>query len=228
MADRKDRNGYAGNRAESMPLSELKPHPRNYRSHPEDQIEHVVASLRDVGVYRNVVAARDGTLLAGHGVVEAARRAGMTEISVVRLDLDPDDPRALRVLAGDNYVSHLAHDDERALTEMLKELRDSVGLEGTGFDDRMLAALAMVTRTEAEIEDFDAAAEWVGMPEADSGTRSVVLVVEFLTEADREEFVRIKEVRTTRRGRVWGAKYPDSFADQEDVTSVRWEAVGGD
>jgi ParB family chromosome partitioning protein len=86
----------------------LKPHPRNYRHHPPDQIEHLKASLREHGVYRNVVAARDWTILAGHGLVLAAKELGWKAISTAKLDIKPDSPRALKILAGDNEIAHLA------------------------------------------------------------------------------------------------------------------------
>jgi ParB-like chromosome segregation protein Spo0J len=70
---------------EMVPIDELRPHPRNYRVHPEDQLAHVEHSMRTNGVYRNVVAARDGTILAGHGVVLAARKIGLAEVPVDRL-----------------------------------------------------------------------------------------------------------------------------------------------
>lgn len=154
------------------------------------------------------------------------RRATDPEIVVVRLDVDPDDPRALRVLAGDNYVSHLAEDDERALTEMLRELKDSVGLEGTGFDEMMLANLVMVTRNASEIHGVDAAAEWVGMPDFDPGENAIILSIQFRSEADREEFMRRTEVELTRRGAkgTWGAWWPKTGDGREDLESLRWES----
>jgi hypothetical protein len=54
---------------ELIAIKELKPHPRNYRSHPEDQLVHLVNSIKQHGFYRNVVVAKDNTILAGHGVV---------------------------------------------------------------------------------------------------------------------------------------------------------------
>ncbi len=32
---------------EDVPTKDLKPHPRNYRGHPDDQIDHIVQSLTD-------------------------------------------------------------------------------------------------------------------------------------------------------------------------------------
>lgn len=59
---------------ETVPIKELRPHPRNYRSHPEDQLEELMASLDENNQYRNVVIAWDNTILAGHGVVTVKRR----------------------------------------------------------------------------------------------------------------------------------------------------------
>jgi ParB-like chromosome segregation protein Spo0J len=70
-------------RAEFVPLASLKPHPRNYRIHPDDQLEHIIKSIQEHGFYRNVVAARDGTILAGHGVVQAALKMGLKGVPVV-------------------------------------------------------------------------------------------------------------------------------------------------
>jgi len=88
-------------------LDSLLPHPKNYRLHPDDQLEHIAASIRQHGLYRNVVVARGGVILAGHGVVQAAGRLGLAELPVVDVDLDPDDPRALKILTGDNEIERL-------------------------------------------------------------------------------------------------------------------------
>lgn len=128
---------------EVVAIAALRPHPRNYRRHPESQVAHIAESIRRHGFYRNVVVARDGTILAGHGVVEAARRAGLVEVPVYRLDVAPESPVALKVLTGDNELGRLAEADERALAEILKDVLrdDEVGLLGTGFDDATLGAL---------------------------------------------------------------------------------------
>ena len=117
-----------------VPVASLKPHPRNYRGHPDDQLQHLVESLKEHKVYRNIVCARDGTILAGHGVWYAAQKAGLLEIPVVKMDLDPNEPRALKLMVADNSIEHLADQDDRGLQDLLKEIKstDIVGLLGTG------------------------------------------------------------------------------------------------
>ena len=129
--------------AQLVPLDELKPHPRNYRSHPAAQIEHLAESFRAFGVLPTTVIARDGTILGGHGVMITARRLGLDAIPATRLDLDPDSPAALKLLAALNFLDRLALDDESALATLLADIRenDAAALLGSGWEDRDLTRL---------------------------------------------------------------------------------------
>ena len=208
-------------KAEKVAIAELKPHPRNYRIHPEDQIQHLMASIKQNGFYRNVVIAKDNTILAGHGVVVAAKRLNFDSVPVIRLDLEHDDPRALKVVTGDNEIAHLGEIDDRALSEILKEIKDIDidGLLGTGYDEQMLANLVFVTRPAGEIKDFDEAAEWAGMPEYDAPEVQLKLVVVCATEADRENLVKQLGINITKKiGAIWATHYPPQVRfDQKSV-----------
>jgi hypothetical protein len=135
---------------EQVELDQLHPHPQNYRSHPDEQLHHIRESLLAHGYYRPVVVARDNTILAGHGVVQAAQELGLTVAPVVRLDLDPMDPRALKVLTGDNELARIAIDDDQLLVQLLEVIQaeDQAGLLGTGYDDDSLAALQALLADE--------------------------------------------------------------------------------
>jgi ParB/Sulfiredoxin domain len=170
-----------------VPIGTLRPHPRNYRTHTPAQLAHICQSIRDHGLYRNIVTARDRTILAGHGVIEAARALGLVEVPIIQLDLAADDPRALKVLVGDNQIGQLAVIDDRELTTILREINtsDLTDLIGTGFDATQLAALVMTSRPASEIEDFNAAAEWVGLPNFQPAPEWVTVTVYCETEKDR-------------------------------------------
>lgn len=211
-------------RPEIIETASLRPCPRNYRSHPEDQIVHLIESIRRHGFYRNIVIARDGTILAGHGVVEAARRMGIRQIPVIRLDLDPNDPAALKVLTADNELGHLAERDDRALTELLKEIakEDVSGLLGTGYDEMMLANLIFVTRPASEIGDMNAAAQWVGLPEYEEGSDPFQLILTFPNEEERLKLMKMLGVPIDKKvGRTWSTRYP--FMPREDKASIEWQ-----
>jgi ParB-like chromosome segregation protein Spo0J len=203
---------------ERVDIHLLKPHARNYQDHPDDQLEHIIKSIETHGFYRNIVVARDNTILAGHGVVKAALKMGKKRIPVIRLDIDPDEPRALKVITSDNEINNLAVVDDRALTEMLREVMQDDGsdLVGTGFNDEQLTALVMNSRAANEIQSKNEAAEWLGMPDYDPVDVTIKLVVSFKTMEDREQFAELLGYKLTDKTKsVW---YPDR--DRDDISSV--------
>lgn len=209
---------------ETVRLADLRPHPRNYKTHPEDQLAHLEASIREFGFIRNVVIARENTILCGHGAVIAAERAGLVEIPARRLDLDPNEPAALKVLALENELGRFAHSDDRALTELLRTLRDEspTGLLGTGYDDRILANLLMVTRPAHEIATIDEAAQWVGMPEFNPHADEARVVVHCETEEACEQVIeRLGLIVTKHVGNVHSGWWPPRGLD--DSVSVMFD-----
>lgn len=212
---------------ERVKVSSLRPHPENYQTHPEDQLEHLIQSIRDHGVYRNIVTASDGvTIVAGHGVYQALSRLEIEWTKIRRLSLAADDPLVVKVMIGDNEVSHLGVRDDRALTELLRSL--SGDLIGTGYDSNMLANLTFVTRSSAEIQTMDAAQEWAdaGMPEYQDATPRVKLTVTFLSETYREQFVKEHNLRIDKKeAKTWSTRWP--FTEREDLAALRYESERG-
>ena len=208
-------------------ISDLKPHPRNYRKHPEDQLAHIIASIKAHGYYRNVVVAKDGTILAGHGVVEASKKMGLKTVPVIRLSIGPNTPAALKVLTSDNEISNLAEVDDRVLTGLLKELSNVDDLVGTGFDKEMLAALTFVTRPASEVRDLNEAAHWVGMPAYEEGGTPIRLIVSFKKREDLEEFVskhNLKIDKSAIKGETWSTRWP--WTEREDSAKIKFERKG--
>ena len=170
---------------QDVAVADLRPHPRNYRTHPDDQLAQLAHSIEQLGFFRPVVLAQDGTILAGHGIVLAAQRLGRTHVPAIRLPLHPLDKRALKVLVSDNESRNLAMPDDRALTELLKELQTADSLMGTGFSEASLAALLFATRPATEVPDLDRAAEWAGTGHPhDPGSRPAVRVIFTVATAD--------------------------------------------
>lgn len=199
----------------------LTPHPRNYRKHPQSQLRHIIDSIETHGFYRNVVVAKDLTILAGHGVTEAALQMGLTKIPVIKMDIDPEDPRAIKLLTGDNEISNLSEVNDRLLTELLKEVmgEQDLGLTGTGFDADQLASLVMVTRPTAEITDKNEAAEWLGMPDWEVAPAPLKVIVSFDNQEDRQAFAKALGYEFTEKTKsVW---FPDR--DRDDPSSLEFE-----
>jgi hypothetical protein len=207
---------------EAVELSKLKPHPRNYRIYPEDHVTHIVESIKQHGLYRNIVIAQDDTILSGHGMVLAAEKIGMETIPAIRLSISPDQPRALKILTGDNEINHLGEIDDRKLIELFKEIKESdqSGLSGTGYDDAMLANRIYVTNPPDELRGFDANSEWTGMPEYDgAGINRLKLIISFRNKQDRAKLGELLNLKLTEQTRfIW---WPEK--EKEDAASVQFK-----
>lgn len=175
---------------EMAPVAELKQHERSTRKEPDDLIEHIASQLKEHGILEPVIVARDGTILKGEAVFRAAAVMGMDKVPVVRKDIDPDSPEALKIMALDYVEGRRTMVDDRAFAEMLKELKDELDtLEGTGFDVEALGALLLMTRSASEIKDANQAMEWIGLPEYERIALPSKLTISFDDPEARELFL---------------------------------------
>lgn len=118
-------------------ISELKPYKLNAKRHPESQIEGLAESIRRFGFTQPVVVDKRGTIVIGHGRVEAAKLAGMRAVPCLVLeDLADRDIRALRLI--DNRISETGWEGE-TLRQELKALKFdfepfAISFEGLVFE----------------------------------------------------------------------------------------------
>ncbi len=201
---------------ENVAIDKLKEHKDNYREHPDDQIKHINQSLSKHGFYKNIVVAKDYTVLAGHGVLKTALEMGLKEIPVCKLDIEPDSDDAISILVGDNEMSKLAMADDRNMSELLKQLHENGNLLGTGYDEMMLANLVLITRHSKEIKDLNEAAEWVGMPDYTAGESEIKVIVNFKSMEDRQEFFDLIQQECTDKSKsIW---FPEKVnADRKSI-----------
>lgn len=218
-------------KTEQVRIDSLQEHADNYKEHPPEQIAHIAESLKQHGIYRNVVVANDGTILAGHGIVKAAQAIGLKHVPVQRLDVASDHPDAIKVMAGDNEIGRLAEMDDRALTKALKKVVDEGDISqllGTGYDAQTLANLVFVSRPASEIQNHDAAREWIGLPEFEKGDERLKTVVSHDTEEDRDEFVALLDAFARRDGEAVTEKLEALPEDVDGVTIVQKRPSDGD
>lgn len=137
-----DGAAYAPPTRETRALADLHAHSRNYQQHPAPQIDRIAQSLRTFGQGRSIVIWHD-TIIAGHGVVAAARQLGWTHIQADALDPAMPEATALMYLVADNELSRLADPDQAALAALLQELGqgEDALLAALGWDAGELAAL---------------------------------------------------------------------------------------
>jgi 16S rRNA G966 N2-methylase RsmD len=129
----------------AVAIGQIKPHPRNARTHSKKQIRQIADSIRAVGFAAPVLIDEDGVLLAGHGRLEAARLLGLQTIPAVVID-GLTEARKRALLLADNRIAQSAGwDRERLASELLSlpELlvEDGLDITVTGFEPAEIDAL---------------------------------------------------------------------------------------
>jgi DNA modification methylase len=139
---------------ERWPVDRLIPYARNPRTHTEEQVAQIAASIAEFGFVNPVLVGADGVIIAGHARVMAARKLGMGEVPVIVLDhLKPAQRRALVI--ADNRLAENAGWDEEMLRVELEALReDDFHLDLLGFEDAEIEAL-LAQPDEAVTGDTD-------------------------------------------------------------------------
>jgi DNA modification methylase len=128
-------------RIERRPIERLIPFARNPRTHTDEQVAQIAASIVEFGWTNPVLVSADGVIIAGHARVLAARKLGLTEVPVIVLDHLSEAQRRALVIA-DNKLALNAGWDEELLRGLLSELReDEFNLDVLGFSDEELNAL---------------------------------------------------------------------------------------
>lgn len=112
----------------------LQPYGMNSRTHSENQINQIIASIKQFGFTNPCLIDENNNLIAGHGRLAAAKRLELTEIPCIVLkDLTEIQKKAL--IIADNKLALNAGWDTDILKSELEIIRDSdFDLELTGFD----------------------------------------------------------------------------------------------
>ena len=130
---------------EYLPLAQLSPYARNSRTHSPEQVQALANSIRRFGFNNPVLIDGDGTIVAGHGRVQAAAVAGLESVPCIRLAHLTDDERRAYVIA-DNRLGELSGWDAAMLASEVEELLmdGDLGIElsDIGFDDDAFAGMS--------------------------------------------------------------------------------------
>lgn len=135
-------------KVEQWPIEKLVPYAKNSRTHSEEQVAQIAASIKEWGFTTAVLVDESGSIIAGHGRVMAARKLGLASLPVMVAAGWTDAQKRAYVIA-DNKLALNAGWDNELLALELGELGDAgFDLELTGFTDEEIKALMPVEVTE--------------------------------------------------------------------------------
>ncbi|MGV1045243.1 site-specific DNA-methyltransferase [Limnohabitans sp.] len=150
---------------ERWPTEKLVPYARNARTHSEEQVAQIAASIVEFGFTNPILAGSDGVIVAGHGRLAAAQKLGLDTVPVVVLDhLTPTQRRAL-IIADNRIAENAGWDDAMLRIELQSLQEDGFNLDITGFDADTLAEIMAGEETTVDGQtDDDAVPEVSATP----------------------------------------------------------------
>ena len=120
-----------------QPVEALIPYARNSRTHSDEQVAQIAASIREFGFTNPVLVDDEGGIVAGHCRVMAARQIGMTALPTINVGWLSEQQRRAYVIA-DNQLAMNAGWDAETLQAELADLNGAefnMDLLGFGVDD---------------------------------------------------------------------------------------------
>lgn len=122
---------------EQVAVESLIPYARNSRTHSDEQVAQIAASIREFGWTNPILIDGESGIIAGHGRLLAARKLGMKEVPVIQLSGMTDTQKRAYIIADNKLALNAGWDDELLKLE-LDELHDEgfdMGLIGFNADD---------------------------------------------------------------------------------------------
>ena len=123
------------------PIEKLIPYVNNSRTHSDEQVAQVAASIKEFGFTNPVLIDDDGGIIAGHGRVMAARLLSLTEVPTITLSGLTKAQIKAYVIADNQLALNSGWDLDllKLEVESLKELDFDIDL--LGFDEDFLDGL---------------------------------------------------------------------------------------
>lgn len=117
-------------------IKDLKPYKKNAKKHNKEQVEWIANSIKEFGFTQPVIVDKNNEVVAGHGRILGAKKAGLKSVPTVCLeDLTEEQIKAYRLV--DNKLNESEWDSD-LLKQSLEEIAE-MDMEVFGFTIDSLA-----------------------------------------------------------------------------------------
>jgi DNA modification methylase len=132
----------------NRPIASLIPYVRNPRTHSDEQVAVIAASIREFGWTNPVLIDGEKGIIAGHGRVLAARKLGLKEVPCIELKHLTEAQRRAYVIADNQTALRAGWDDELLRLEVADLQGLDFDLSLLGFETDALDALLAPAGTQ--------------------------------------------------------------------------------
>ena len=136
----------------------LIPYANNSRTHSEEQITQVAASIKEFGFLNPVITDGDNGIIAGHCRIMAAKNLGIKQVPCIDAAHLTESQKKAYIIADNKLALNAGWDNDILRIEFEALEEDGFDISLTGFDEDELAAL-MIEEIEEGLTDEDAVPE---------------------------------------------------------------------
>ena len=156
-------------RLQHWSIERLIPYLGNARTHSDEQVRQIAASIVSFGFNNPIAVDADGNIIAGYGRLLGAQKLGLTEVPVIVLKhLTQGQKRAYSI--ADNQIALNAGWDDARLEAMLTSLEnEGIDLNLLGFEDEGLRRRLAAQDSAHGLTDEDAVPELPETPVSAAG-----------------------------------------------------------
>jgi ParB-like chromosome segregation protein Spo0J len=120
-------------------VDDLIPYARNARTHSDEQVAQIAASIKEWGWTTPVLIDESGEIIAGHGRVMAARKLGIEEVPTMTATGWTKAQKRAYVLADNQLPQNAGWDMDLLKVEFMDLDGEGFDLKLMGFDDDFMA-----------------------------------------------------------------------------------------
>jgi ParB-like chromosome segregation protein Spo0J len=118
--------------------ADLIPYVNNARTHSEQQVLQIAASIKEFGFNSPVLVDGENGIIAGHGRVLAAKKLGLDEVPTIELKHLTKTQKKAYILADNRLALNSGWDNDLLALELGELSDDEFDLDLLGFDDTEL------------------------------------------------------------------------------------------
>jgi DNA modification methylase len=150
-------------------IERLIPWAKNPRTHSDDQVAQIAASIDEFGFNNPILVDTKAGIIAGHGRLLAAQKLGLEEVPVIVLDHLSEAQKRAYIIADNQLALNAGWDEDLLRAELAALQAEDFDLNLIGFEDDELARL-LATQDAAEgLTDEDAVPELPQSPVSVTG-----------------------------------------------------------
>ena len=138
-------------------VADLIPYARNSRTHSDEQVAQIAASIKEFGWTNPILTDGDNGLIAGHGRLLAARKLGHKEVPTIELTGLTDTQKKAYIIADNKLALNAGWDDEILSIELGSLQSANFNIELLGFDAIELSDLfeEQIKELKSNTEEID-------------------------------------------------------------------------